>query len=195
MRVLQEKEIERVGGTSLIPLNVRVISATNRDLESKVRQGKFREDLYYRLNVFSVHIPPLKARMEDIPALAHHFISRFNQEMGTSITGLTSQALQILMSYHWPGNVRELKSTIERACLEAKMGLIRPENLYYITDRLGRNYDHLEGQTLKEVTSQAEKAAIIKALEITGGNKKMACEMLKVNRTTFYAKLKEYGLY
>ena len=136
LRVLQEKEIERVGGTSLIPLNVRVISATNRDLESKVRQGKFREDLYYRLNVFSVHIPPLKARMEDIPALAHHFISRFNQEMGTSITGLTSQALQILMSYHWPGNVRELKSTIERACLEAKMGLIRPENLYYITDRL-----------------------------------------------------------
>ncbi len=195
LRVLQEKEIERVGGTSLIPLNVRVISATNRDLESKVRQGKFREDLYYRLNVFSVHIPPLKARMEDIPALAHHFISRFNQEMGTSITGLTSQALQILMSYHWPGNVRELKSTIERACLEAKMSLIRPENLYYITDRLGRNYDHLEGQTLKEVTSQAEKAAIIKALEITGGNKKMACEMLKVNRTTFYAKLKEYGLY
>lgn len=194
LRVLQEKEIERVGGTSLIPLKLRVISASNADLEIRVRQGTFREDLYYRLNVFSVRIPPLRSRMEDIPALGHYFISRFNQEVGTAVTGLSSNALEVLMSYHWPGNVRELKSTIERACLEAKMGLIRPENLYYITDRLGHQGDDLKGQSLKQITDQAQKAAIIKALEMTGGNRKLACEILKVNRTTFYAKLKEFGL-
>jgi two-component system response regulator AtoC len=132
--------------------------------------------------------------MEDIPALGHYFISRFNQEVGTAVTGLSNKALEVLMSYHWPGNVRELKSTIERACLEAKMGLIRPENLYYITDRLGHQGDDLKGQSLKQITDQAQKAAIIKALEMAGGNRKLACEILKVNRTTFYAKLKEFGL-
>jgi transcriptional regulator with PAS, ATPase and Fis domain len=194
LRVLQENEIERVGGTSLIPIRVRVISATNVDLESLVAMGKFREDLYYRLNVFSVKVPPLVSRIEDIPALSHHFITSFNQEVGTKVTKLSDGALRALMSYRWPGNVRELKNTIERACLEAKMGLIKPEHLYYITDRLSRASDDNHILPLKEVTGRAEKEAILRALEITQGNKKLACEMLNINRTTFYTKLRDLGI-
>jgi transcriptional regulator with PAS, ATPase and Fis domain len=197
LRVLQEREVERVGGTSLIPVKVRVISASNIDLEVLVAQGKFREDLLYRLNVFSVRIPSLADRMEDIPALSHFFIAEFNREAGTKVTGLNDPALSILMNYRWPGNVRELKNAIERACLEAKMGLIKPENLYYITEKSG----YKDGSdrrplplSLKEVTSQAEKEAILNALDMTRGNKQQACRILGINRTTFYKKLKELGI-
>ncbi|MGE5404032.1 MAG: sigma-54 interaction domain-containing protein [Candidatus Saccharibacteria bacterium] len=201
LRVLQEHEIERVGGTTLIRIKVRVISATNVDLEDRVARGLFREDLYYRLNVFSVTIPPLIKRMEDIPALSHFFITSFNQEAGTKVTGLSEGAQRILRQYNWPGNVRELKSTIERACLDAKMGLIQPGNLYYITDKIGRRHGENPSSTrsgrvlsLKEITDQTEKEAILKALELTGGNKRQACEILDINRTTFYKKLKELGI-
>ncbi|MGE5418311.1 MAG: sigma-54 interaction domain-containing protein [Acidobacteriota bacterium] len=201
LRVLQEQEIERVGGTSLIRIKVRVISATNVDLEDRVARGLFREDLYYRLNVFSVTIPPLSKRMEDIPALSYFFVTDFNNEAGTKVTGLSEEAQQILRQYAWPGNVRELKSTIERACLDAKMGLIQPENLYYISDKISKKHDlYLPSSrpgsalSLRELTEQTEKEAILRALELTGGNKRQACEILDVNRTTFYKKLKELGI-
>lgn len=196
LRVLQESEIERVGGTSVIPIKVRIISATNVDLEDQVAKGKFREDLYYRLNVFSVRIPSLQERTEDISSLSYYFIMKFNQEVGTKVTGLSDEAQRLLISYEWPGNVRELKNTIERACLDAKMGLIKPDNLYYITDKLGykKEIKSIGPLTLKEASMQAEKELILKALETTHGNKKQACELLNINRTSFYNKLKELGI-
>lgn len=196
LRILQEKEVERIGGTSVIPINVRVISATNRDLEVMIKEGEFREDLYYRLNVFSVKIPPLRERIEDISTISYHFISLFNREVGTKVSGLSDEALHMMRKYTWPGNIRELKSTIERACLDTKMGLIRPESLYYIKDRIDRAPDSKEDDnlSLKEIRMKAEKKAIVRVLEKTGGNKTLACKMLGVNRTSFYNKLKELNI-
>lgn len=193
LRVLQEHEVERVGGISMVSVNVRVISATNKNLKTMVNNGVFREDLYYRLNVFSVKVPALRERLEDIPILSDFFISEFNQEVGTTINGLNDSALQVLMNYRWPGNVRELKSTIERACLDAKRGLIKPENLYYIKDELNENSND-EIIPLKIIRMSAERAAIVKALKKTSGNKNKACELLEINRTTFYKRLKELNI-
>lgn len=195
LRVLEAQEIERVGGISTKRINIRVISATNANLEELVKNDKFRMDLYYRLNMFAVKIPPLRERTEDIIALSHHFITKFNQETGLSIKGLSKDALSILMSYHWPGNVRELKSVINKACLGAKSGLILPEHLTHTNPEPMYDYDNpAELQTVKDTICNAERDAIVKALELTGGNKKRACMVLDMNRTTFYKRLKEYGL-
>lgn len=193
LRVLQEHEIERVGGTSVVPVHVRVISATNRDLAEMVSKAEFREDLYYRLNVFSVNIPALRERLEDISTISHHYVTRFNEEVGTKIRGISDEAIELMISYDWPGNVRELKSTIERACLDAKMGLIKPENLYYIKHRF-INDDDKGNMTLKEARMKAERDLILKTLRKTGGNKKYACEIMNINRTSFYKKLRELDL-
>jgi transcriptional regulator with PAS, ATPase and Fis domain len=196
LRVLETQEIDRVGGISTKRINIRVISATNANLEELVKNGKFRMDLYYRLNTFTVKIPPLRERTEDINPLSHHFITKFNQETGLSIKGLSNDALAILMSYHWPGNVRELKSVIEKACLGAKSGLILPEHLTHTDPKPMYDCGNLaELQTVKNAKCNAERDAIIQALESTGGNKKKACMLLDMNRTTFYKRLKEYGLF
>ncbi|MEA1962562.1 MAG: sigma 54-interacting transcriptional regulator [Bacillota bacterium] len=193
LRVLQEQEVERIGGSSRIKINVRLISATNKDLEGMVKKGLFREDLFYRINVFSVKIPALRDRLEDIPALSRHFIKGFNRETGTRISDLSEEALPLLMRYEWPGNVRELKSTVERSCLDARMGFIKPDNLYYIRDRMTNKLAVDEGGniTLRQAAKNAEKQLIIDTLNKTGGNKKMACEILEINRTSFYKRLKE----
>lgn len=196
LRVLEAQEIDRVGGISAKQINIRVISATNANLEELIEKGKFRIDLYYRLNTFAVKILPLRERTEDIIPLSHHFITKFNEETGLSIKGLSNEALANLMSYHWPGNVRELKSVIEQACLDAKSGLILPEHLTHTNLKPTHDYGKsAELQTVKDAKSNAERDAIIKALESTGGNKKKACMVLDMNRTTFYKRLKEYGLF
>ncbi|MEA1960839.1 MAG: sigma 54-interacting transcriptional regulator [Bacillota bacterium] len=196
LRVLQEHEVERVGGNGITPVNSRVISATNRDLEAMVREGSFREDLYYRLNVFHVRVPALRERVEDISTISHHFIAAFNREIGTRVSGMDERALHMMMKYRWPGNVRELKSTIERACLDTKMGFIKLSHLYYIKDQM-ENSDDRGSDTqlsLKTIRMEAERKAILNVLEKTGGNKTLACKLLAVNRTSFYSKLKELGI-
>ncbi|MGE5421721.1 MAG: sigma-54 interaction domain-containing protein, partial [Ignavibacteriales bacterium] len=129
LRVLQEKEIERVGGTEIKNVDVRIISATNYDLRKLVTEQKFREDLFYRLNVFQIRVPPLRERLDDIPRLVDHFIRQQNMEYGTRVEGIDREALGVLTSYDWPGNVRELQISIERACLDAQFGLIKLNNL------------------------------------------------------------------
>lgn len=191
LRVLQEKEIERIGSTTSIHIDVRIISATNQSLANLVRKGMFRKDLLFRLDVFPIYIPPLRERLEDIPPLVEYFINQNNFESGFKIKGITSEAMIILTNYHWPGNIRELNSVIERACIDAREGYIRPENLLRFTNR------HTTSDTqvnLKEVKEKAEKAAILKVLQITNENRSEAANILGISRSTLYAKLKQHDI-
>lgn len=191
LRVLQEKEFMRVGGEKYIKVDVRVISATNRDLWKAVQEGKFREDLYYRLNVITIHIPPLRERTEDIPLLVEHFISKYNVENSRKVEGINEEALQILMNYHWPGNVRELENVIERAVLINKTGIIAPEDLPpYLVPGAEPSYDRADLASLEEV----EKQHILNVLKKNNWNIRRSAQILKIDRTTLYAKIRRYGL-
>lgn len=196
LRVLQEKEIERVGGTEIMAVDIRIISATNIDLRRLVASNRFREDLFYRLNVFMIRIPPLRERMEDLPLLVDHFIMRQNAETGTRIEGIRREALDALARYHWPGNVRELEISIERACLDAQDGMIGVGNLIRFGGKKvsERKNPAQPRQTLKEAREEAEKAAIQYALKSARGNKQKAADILGIHRTSLYYKLREYGM-
>ncbi|MDD4562024.1 MAG: sigma 54-interacting transcriptional regulator [Syntrophomonadaceae bacterium] len=199
LRVLQEQELERVGGTRTIPLDVRIISATNVDLRQGAGLKHFREDLFYRLNVFQVIAPPLRERREDIPMLCEYFIGKYNRENGTEIQGISKEALTLMRNYSWPGNVRELETLMERACVDADKGIIDVDNL---TRFGGRNLQHqLHGapnhphiRSLKEGRESGEKDAIEAALKAANGNKTRAAQMLGIHRTYLYHKLKELGI-
>jgi DNA-binding NtrC family response regulator len=197
LRVLQQKRFERLGGTKTIDVNVRVIAASNMDLKKNIEKKQFREDLYYRLSVFPVTIPPLRQRREDIPALADYFIERFCKEMNKKKKRLSSESLKLMDKYHWPGNVRELENTIERAVILCEPKTITPEHLAL---RLPSTAEIRlrEGAGLKEVAAQAqaeaEKSLILRVLSQTRGNKKKSAEILKIDYTTLFEKLKKYGL-
>jgi DNA-binding NtrC family response regulator len=192
LRVLQEKEFTRVGGTKSIKVDARIIAATNRDLKKAVDEGKFRDDLYYRLNVISIELPPLREHKEDIPLLVHHFIEKFNIEMGGKIERISEEALEILMKYNWPGNVRELENVIERAMVITKGTLIKAEDL------------HLSPQVLKEkgaapssddkTIKSIEKKHIAKVLEENKWNIQKSAAQLGIDRVTLYNKIKKYKL-
>jgi DNA-binding NtrC family response regulator len=197
LRVLQEKRFERLGGTKTINVNVRVVAASNMDLKEAITKRTFREDLYYRLSVFPIIIPPLRDRREDIPALAEYFILKFCAEMKKSAVKLSREALALLDKYHWPGNVRELENTIERAIILCEGKTITPEHLAI---RLSSpNEIRLrEGAGLKEVAAhaqaEAEKSLIKRIMAQTRGNKRKTAEILKIDYTTLFEKLKKYGL-
>lgn len=185
LRFLQEHEIKRVGGTESIKVDVRVIAATNQSLEPLVRSGKFREDLFDRLNVVSITLPPLRERKDDIPLLANHFLQRFSQENNKNISHISPEASEILFQYSWPGNVRELEHTIERAVILSTHPIILPEDLprKMFVERKGTEVLPAEKSlSLKEV----EKRYVLKVLQETGGNKKKASEILGIDRTTLY---------
>jgi two-component system response regulator AtoC len=192
LRVLQEKEFTRVGGTKSIKVDARIIAATNRDLKKAVDEGKFRDDLYYRLNVISIELPPLREHKEDIPLLVHHFIEKFNIEMGGKVERISEEALEILMKYNWPGNVRELENVIERAMVITKGTLIKAEDL------------HLSPQVLKEkgavlssddkTIKSIEKKHIAQVLEENKWNVQKSAEQLGIDRVTLYNKIKKYKL-
>ncbi len=188
LRVLEEKEFTRVGGNELIKVDVRVISATNKDLKRSVANGEFREDLYYRLNVVSIELPPLRERKEDIPLLAQHFLKKFAVENQKEITGFSPEATDFLLSYEWPGNVRELENTIERAVILAKNATIEAAALPQGNLLLARSAP-LEG-SLKEV----EKNLIIRVLNETRGNYSKAARVLDISRMTLHNKARAYGL-
>ena len=187
LRILESKHLMRVGGTRSINVDFRVIGATNEDLGRAVAEGRFREDFFYRINVFTIDLPPLRARRSDIPQLAQHFVDQFAQRMDKRITEIHPDTLEILMAYDWPGNVRELSNVIERALVLGKSPAIRPEDL----PMLGRIRNQ---PTLGDSLADAEKRHIQAVLEATDGNITRAAEILEIDRVTVYNKIKKYGL-
>ncbi|HPF43077.1 MAG TPA: sigma 54-interacting transcriptional regulator [Syntrophomonadaceae bacterium] len=197
LRVLQEKEIDRIGGTSSIKVDVRVISATNRPLPELVKEGKFRSDLLFRLDVFPIFIPPLRERMTDIEPICEHFIKQYNSENGTKITGLSKEALGALYDYHWPGNVRELYNIIERSCIDAGDGEISIDNLLRFAERFEsiNNIKAYRGFDIEKAKMEAEKATIQRALIKTHNNRTKAAELLGISRSALYYKMKIYKIF
>ena len=191
LHVLQERRILRVGGTRTVDLDIRVIAATNRDLKAEVEKGNFREDLFFRLNVVSTTLPRLADRREDIPLLVQHFIEKYRLAFRKQVYDLDDQALAALMGYSFPGNVRELENIIERAVALTDSETITPADLPEDIRRL--EFDTLEGGGLPTL-AEMERRYVIKILEKTGYNKKLAAEVLGMPRTTLWRKLKEYGV-
>lgn len=196
LRVLQEKEIERLGDSRPRPVDVRVIAATNRNLEELVRQGQFREDLYYRLNVVSLHIPPLRERMEDLPHLVQHFIKKLNQKFGLSVKDLSREAWEILSNYDWPGNVRELENALERAFNLVDGSIIEVNHLPpYLQKLSGEQKRKNPGQcSLTSLLQEVEREALLEALAKAGGNKVKAAKALGISRAWLYKKMKQHGI-
>lgn len=199
LRVLQEKEIERVGGIKLLPLDVRVIAASNQPLEELVREKKFREDLFYRLNIFRIELPPLRDIPEDIPLIARHLVDELNEALGTAVNGMSDEAMYIFQRYSWPGNIRELRNVLERTVIVNRHGEIRKNHLplYLLQNELELNEDLLKFKEefpgkLEQVMQEAEKALILKALEMTNNNKRQAAQLLGIHRSALYQKLKKY---
>jgi DNA-binding NtrC family response regulator len=190
LRALQEKEIVRVGGAAPIKLDIRIVAATNRDLKRAVAEGKFREDLYYRLNVISIEIPPLRQRKEDIPILVQHFIRKFNIELGKNVQKMSEDALLALMKYDWPGNVRELENALERAMVVARNAIISLEGLHLAPHILKTDVVAHGDKSIKSV----ERQHILKILTETQWNIQRSAEILDIDRVTLYNKIKKYNL-
>jgi len=197
LRVLQQKNFERLGGNKTVSIDVRVIAATNMNLNELIRKKAFREDLYYRLSVFPITIPPLRDRINDIQPLTEFFINKYCKEMKKQLKSLSREALSLLEKYHWPGNVRELENTVERAIILAEGKKISPEHLAIRLPSTGE-IRLREGAGLKEIGShaqmQAEKAAIIRVLKQVRGNKRKCSDVLKIAYTTLFDKLKRYNI-
>jgi len=189
LRFLDSGEFRRVGGTKLLHGNVRIIAATNRNLEKMVQQGQFRQDLYYRLNVFNITVPPLRERKEEIPALIDHFLTKFNQKYSKQIKGLSPKALEALLQYHWPGNVRELENIIERAVILSETEIIELETL-----AIPEPKTNVKDTTSNYSLEQIEKAHILRILKQTNWNKSLASQILGIDRKTLYIKMKKYGI-
>jgi transcriptional regulator with PAS, ATPase and Fis domain len=185
LRFLQEHEIKRVGGTESIRVDVRVIAAANQPLEPLVKDGKFREDLYDRLNVVSITLPALRERKDDIPLLANHFLHKFSEENNKNISHISPEALEILLQYSWPGNVRELEHTIERAVILSIHPIILPEDLPQKMFGEMKEMKTLPPEKLLPL-KEIEKRYVLQVLEETKGNKKKASEILGIDRTTLY---------
>jgi DNA-binding NtrC family response regulator len=191
LRVLEEKEVRPLGDTNSYPTDVRVISTSNRDIQSMMTQGRFRQDLYYRLKVIDVVLPSLRERREDIPLLVEHFMDKFCKEMEKTISGISEDALKILLDCSWPGNVRELENVIQRAMTLCRHGIILPEDLP--TSVIGAKRESLIDQAFKEEYTlyELEKEYIKKVLNKTGENKSKTSELLGIDRKTLYRKLRE----
>lgn len=194
LRVLQEKEIERVGGTGPIPVDVRVIAATNRNLEEMILAQQFRDDLYYRLNVVLLHVPPLRERKEDILELTGYLLNKLVRRLGAGVTGIAEEAMEMFMQYDWPGNVRELENFLEQAVNLSEDKTLYPRDFPVLEKRLQRQLRGLPPdrcciRPLQEVVEEAEKKAIMKALAATGDNKKETARLLGIHRSVLYRKL------
>jgi DNA-binding NtrC family response regulator len=186
LRVLQEKEIQRVGGSQTVKVDFRCIAATNKNLEDLVEAGTFRPDLYYRLKVFAIDLPPLRERREDIPLLANHFLKKFATAMNKPLPTLSSQAVDLLLAHDWPGNVRELENAVERAMVIGREPEIQPADFPFQLQPT----QQVAGRTLEEI----ERGHIERVLQETAGNLSRAARILDIDRTTLYNKLRRYGL-
>ncbi|MCX5702848.1 MAG: sigma-54 dependent transcriptional regulator [Candidatus Omnitrophica bacterium] len=197
LRVLQEGEFERVGDTHTVKVDVRVIAATNQKLEDLIAHGKFRKDLYYRLNIISIEVPPLRERKGDIPLLAEDFIKKHTSHITKKVDGLSNEALTILMNYDWPGNIRELENVIERAIILTKDPVINPEYFPEFLKEVKQGAAALavdNNVKLKEALALPEKDLIIRALDAASWNRNEAALALGINRTTLYKKMRRFGL-
>jgi transcriptional regulator with PAS, ATPase and Fis domain len=193
LRVLQERRFYRVGGSEEIEVDVRVIAATNVDLERAVREGRFRDDLYYRLNVVNIQIPPLRERKEDIPLLAESFVERISHELGKKAEGVSEGALRLLLAHEWPGNVRELENAIERAIVTSKTATLVEEDFGFLApapEQTRTAWTVPVNVSLEE----AERQIITATVQRTNGNIKEAASILGIDRSTLYDKLKKYGV-
>jgi DNA-binding NtrC family response regulator len=192
LRVLQEREINKVGGDEPIEVDVRIVATTNRNLEQAIENGAFREDLFYRINVFHIHLPSLRERLDDIGALAMHFIEKYNRENGFSVEELDARCIDILRSHTWPGNIRELENTIERAVVLTRTGKINPDVLSLRPSGISQ----AKGGGFRPGISiaEAEKELILQTLEFCGQNRTKAAEMLGISIRTLRNKLHEYGV-
>jgi Nif-specific regulatory protein len=214
LRVLQEGEVRPIGASVTRKVNVRIVAATNRDLEREVAAGRFREDLYYRLKVFPLRVPPLRERSEDVALLATHFLERYTREFGREIAGFTQPALELLKAYAWPGNVRELENEVQRAVIQADGDDFITAELLSARVRQGRSTtepseaDDADGSaaeaatagpgagpgTLREIMDRFEKRVLVQALAAHGNNKTSAAKTLGITREGLHKKLKGFGL-
>ena len=198
LRILEEKKIMRVGGKKAIPVDIRVVAATNRNLEEEVAKERFRLDLMYRLNVFTLYLPPLRERKEDIPLLVDHFINKHNTAFDLSIRSITQAAMEKIKAYNWPGNVRDLENAIQSAMILSSTDIIQVENLpvrvrgYEQVDPI--LHSDTETNPVKEVNIQAEKELIINTLAKCSYNRTLTAETLQISRKTLFNKMKRYGL-
>ncbi|MBR2382397.1 MAG: sigma 54-interacting transcriptional regulator [Anaerotignum sp.] len=194
LRVLQENVVERIGGTKPIPIDIRVICATNKNIEQMVEEGTFREDLYYRLNIIPIELPPLRKRKEDLPALIEYYTAYYNQKLGKTLTGISADALQTLLSYDWPGNVRELKNIIEYL---ANISEGQEVQLADLPDHIVlRSEKGFEDWSLEDIVGEYEKRVLGSMIKkgATLEEKNQLAETLKISRATLYRKLKKYDL-
>lgn len=196
LRVIQEREITRVGGEEVIKIDVRIIAATNRDLDKLTAEGRFREDLYYRLNVVNLEVPPLRERQEDIPLLAQYYLKYFAERNRKSIKGFTPQAMDKLLKYTWPGNVRELINAVERCVVLSRAEYLTEAELLFLREKaypavLPAAETAIPGPSCLE---EVEKEAVLKMLKLAGGNKSAAARQLGITRRTLHKKLKKYGV-
>jgi len=214
LRTLQERELERVGGNETIKVDVRVVSATNRNLEKMIEEGEFREDLYYRLNVFPINLPPLRDRLDDLPVLANHFVTKFARQMGVAPAGLAADGLAKLREYNWPGNVRELENIIERAMILARGAALGAQHLDFVRRSSSPSNQSgavpvvapasssgpslapaaEDGKSLAERLLDSERKEIVAAVEKSRGNIASAARQLGINRSTLYYRLRKHGL-
>lgn len=195
LRVLQEREIDRVGGDMPVKINVRIIAATNRNLEQEVAMGRFRLDLYYRLNIFPIAIPPLRERAEDIEVLAYHFLKVYNNRLKKNILGFTSHVMAQMQSYPWPGNIREMQHLMERTVLLAKESLIN--EIVFASSLDGVHKMHIVQNEKLGSLEEIERAHILRVLEACGGKISGpggASEILQISTSSLYAKMKKYGI-
>ncbi|HAA02426.1 MAG TPA: sigma-54-dependent Fis family transcriptional regulator [Syntrophobacteraceae bacterium] len=192
LRILETRQFERVGDHQPIQVDVRIITATNRKLEQLVSQGKFREDLFFRINVIPIQLPPLRERREDLPGLTEHFIRQLRTRSGKDISGLTPDAMELVMRHRWPGNVRELRSVLEYAFVIAEGGLIHPEHLPAQLARSSSGQQSPDG--LIASAAHDEKTALVDALMACRGNQSKAARLLGVNRVTVWHRIKKYGI-
>lgn len=196
LRVLQDYQFEPVGGTETITVDVRVILATNEDLQKAVQLGRFRQDLYYRINVINVELPPLRERVADIPLLAEHFLQRICEEMGRPIKTLSDEVLAALQAYRWPGNVRELQNVLERAVLLGRKQIITLEDLPpEVAAALSPGYANSDAAPLKQALQLPEKQIILQMLELHNWNRQETAKALGINRTTLYKKMRRLGIH
>ena len=197
LRALQENEVRMIGDSKSTEIDVRVIAATAKDLEAEVKKGTFREDLYYRLNVLTIKIPPLCDRPEDIPLLCDHFVERFKSSLNKKTKGIAPAAMSLLLEYHWPGNVRELENAIERAMVLSEDALLLPEHFpAEFGQRRGENQlnDLFNGYSLKAAQKLMEKKFITSALTHTGGNRTQAARLLEISHPSLLSKIKSYNI-
>lgn len=201
LRVIQEREFRPIGGKNPVKIDIRVITATNKDLETMIKEGSFREDLFYRLNIFPIHLPPLRERKEDIPSLSYHFLQKYSEYLGKDVTHISAEAMKVLISHEWPGNVRQLENTVHRAILLCTGKTIRPDHLSFLesksiddipktSEELKERKKDLRSKSIEEI----EKAFIIEALKRNDWNITRASADVGMQRSNFHALLKKYDI-